>query len=314
LAGENAASVEGMKAERWLGDEGLGQRVSRRRFLGASLALAAGTGVLLGAPAYITAIGTRLLRVSRVTLPIPRLAAGLEGLRIVQLSDFHLYPYTQRDEIARAVSVANGLQPDIIALTGDFVTQHAPSIDDLSPLLAGLNARLGVFAVPGNHDWWSALPVVRRGLEGVGIEWLRNRSVSLGVNGALVHVAGVDDAWSGVPDLRGALESVSTDAAERGEPIVLLAHEPDPADAYALDGRVSLQLSGHSHGGQVRLPLLGAPVLPMLARRYDRGLYRVRDMWLYTNSGIGVVAPPVRLNCRPEVAEFVLTRAQGAAS
>ena len=83
-------------------------------------------------------------------------------------------------------------------------------------------------------------------------------------------------------------------------------HEPDFADEYALDGRVSLQLSGHSHGGQVRLPGLGALVLPRYAQKYDQGLYRVRDMWLYTNRGIGLIGPPVRFCCRPEVTEITL--------
>jgi len=93
----------------------------------------------------------------------------------------------------------------------------------------------------------------------------------------------------------------------RGDtPVILLAHEPDLADEFAKDGRVALQLSGHSHGGQVRVPGLGPLVLPYLGQKYDQGLNRVGDMWVYTNRGLGVIPPPVRLNCRPEITEITL--------
>jgi len=104
-----------------------------------------------------------------------------------------------------------------------------------------------------------------------------------------------------LPDLKTALNE------HRGDtPVILLAHEPDLADEFAGDGRVSLQLSGHSHGGQVRVPGLGALVLPYLGQKYDQGLNRVNDMWVYTNRGLGVIPSPVRLNCRPEITEFTL--------
>jgi len=106
----------------------------------------------------------------------------------------------------------------------------------------------------------------------------------------------VDDVWERHADLEKALKGVPT-----GATVVLLAHEPDYADEVAADGRVSLQLSGHSHGGQVRLPFIGPPFLPYLGRKYPAGLYRVGEMWLYVNRGVGLVRPAVRFNCRPEV-------------
>ena len=113
-------------------------------------------------------------------------------------------------------------------------------------------------------------------------------------------MAGVDDGWSGQPDLSLALAKMPSEALT-----ILLAHEPDLADRFSMDPRVSIQLSGHSHGGQVRLPLIGAPVLPYLGQKYDQGLYKVNDMWLYTTRGIGLITP-VRINCPPEITEITL--------
>ncbi len=117
-----------------------------------------------------------------------------------------------------------------------------------------------------------------------------------------IYLAGLDDLWSGQADLTAALAQ-----APANVPTILLVHEPDFADTVAKDGRVSLQLSGHSHGGQVRLPGIGAPILPYLGRKYDQGLYNVNNMWLYTNRGIGLGRIPLRINCPPEITEFTLT-------
>jgi hypothetical protein len=140
---------------------------------------------------------------------------------------------------------------------------------------------------------------------------LRNNGRTIVVGQATIYLAGLDDGWSGRPDLNAALEQGSPGALT-----ILLAHEPDLAEEVALDGRVSLQLSGHSHGGQVRLPGIGAPVLPYLGIKYDQGLYRIPSqsraddgLWLYTNRGLGVIAPPIRVNCPPEITEITLISA-----
>jgi predicted MPP superfamily phosphohydrolase len=169
--------------------------------------------------------------------------------------------------------------------------------------LASLNAKYGIFAVLGNHDLWTDAVVVRAGLEREGVPVLVNQGVTLSVGRDNIYLAGLDDAWSGQPDLSAALDGSATDI-----PVILLAHEPDVADISALDGRVSLQLSGHSHGGQVRLPGVGAPILPYLGQKYEQGVYRVNNMWVYTNRGLGVIPPPVRLNCPPEITEITLVR------
>lgn len=133
---------------------------------------------------------------------------------------------------------------------------------------------------------------------------LVNQGVNITAGGESLYLAGLDDGWSGKPDLKTALEKAPADA-----PVILLLHEPDLADEVSKDPRISLQLAGHSHGGQIRFPYIGAPILPYLAWKYDMGLYRVKDMWLYTNRGIGVTNEPIRYNCAPEITQFTLVRA-----
>lgn len=277
-------------------------RLSRRQFLTAARNVVAGYA-LAGAGAYLYGahIESEWLAVRRLTLPVRGLPAAADGLRVVQLSDFHLRPVTEIGHIRRAVELANRLQPDLITLTGDYVTVQAEDIFDLAPALAQLNARLGVFASLGNHDLWTDRAVVTQGLREAGLPVLVNRGVTVGG----VYLAGLDDAWSGAPDLARALAGCPA-----GTPALLLAHEPDFADDWSRDSRVAVQLSGHSHGGQVRVPGLGAIITPLYGRKYDLGLYRVNSAWLYTNPGIGLATPGVRVNCRPEVTEITLT--QGA--
>ena len=233
---------------------------------------------------------------------LPGLPAAFDGLRIAILSDFHLHPFTKIAQVQDAVRLANHLQPDLVVLLGDYVDATVEAIDELAPELSRLNARLGVFGVLGNHDHWKGAKVVHRALQSSGIGMLRNSGVSLNIGRSEIFLAGLESAWSGHPDINAALEDRSEEA-----PTIVLIHEPDYADTSASDARISLQLSGHSHGGQVRLPLIGALELPSWGRRYDHGLYRLRDMLLYTNRGIGLVDIPVRFNCPPEVTEVTLS-------
>jgi predicted MPP superfamily phosphohydrolase len=277
-------------------------KLNRRRFLkwlGATVA--AGGMTTVGGPYYARHIEPGWLMVESVEVPIAGLPAALEGFKIVQLSDFHLHPFTQLELVEKAVARANELAADVIVLTGDYVLERADSIFELAPALAGLNARQGVFAVLGNHDHWTEAAVVRAGLAEAGLALLDNSGVALSAGREQLYLAGVDDCWSGAPDLDMALDGVVA-----GVPVVLLAHEPDFADTFALDGRVALQLSGHSHGGQVRLPGIGALVLPTYGEKYDAGLNKAADMWVYTTRGIGVIGPPVRFNCPPEITEITL--------
>ena len=196
------------------------------------------------------------------------------------------------------------MQPDLVVLTGDYVWRNLNAIFDLAPMLSKLNAKHGIFAVIGNHDIWLNSEVIKLTMKREGIPFLDNQGVLLSQGKGNLYLAGLDDAYSGNPNINTALDNAPPDV-----PVVLLIHEPDMADIYSLDGRVSLQLSGHSHGGQVRVQGIGAFILPYLGRKYDFGLYKVNGMWLYTNRGIGNISVPVRYNCPPEVSEFTLVRA-----
>jgi predicted MPP superfamily phosphohydrolase len=242
--------------------------------------------------------------IDRVPISINNLHPALEGFTVLQITDLHLYPLTQPALIKKTVIMANELKPDLVVLTGDYVWQDLEAIDELAPILSGLNARYGVFSTLGNHDYWLDADVITEAMESAGLPVLINQGHSIQHGNGSIYLAGLDDGWSGNPDLNATL-----DGAASNEPIVLLCHEPDLADQYALDGRIDLQLSGHSHGGQIRLPGIGALILPYLGRKYDLGLYKVNDMQLYTNRGLGVISEPVRFNCPPEISQFVLNAA-----
>ncbi len=167
-----------------------------------------------------------------------------------------------------------------------------------------LSAPLGVFGVRGNHDWYRGVEPVTEIASAAGIRMLVNASVAVQRGGESLYLASVDDLYGQHHDLGRALAGVP-----RGAAVILLAHEPDFADTAALDDRIVLQLSGHSHGGQVRIPLLDATWLPRYGQKYPAGLYQVGGLQLYTNRGIGVVGPAIRFNCRPEVTLFTLRSA-----
>jgi len=240
-------------------------------------------------------------QVFSLTIPIKGLHASLEGFKILQMSDFHLYPYTQPELVQQAVELCNTRNADLVVLTGDYVWLQVEAIFELTDILSRLQSNHGIYAIIGNHDIWTDVNVVRSGFDRQRIPILMNEGVSISVGKGSFYLAGLDDGQSGQPDLKTALENAPLD-----DPVVLLYHEPDLADEVSRDGRVNLQLSGHSHGGQVRLPGFGALILPYLGRKYDYGLYQINQMWLYTNGGIGTISVPVRYNCPPEITELIL--------
>jgi predicted MPP superfamily phosphohydrolase len=278
-------------------------KFGRRKFL--MLAPLAVLGTTVAASTYLYLNDeSQQLTVERVQIPLKNLSPGLEGFTIALLADFHLYPLTQLDLIRRAVTMTNDLKPDLTVLLGDYVWHEEEAIFDLAPVLASLNATHGVFAAIGNHDIWTNVELVKDALDEVRLPYMINEGLPLTAGNATLYLAALDDGWSGRPDLNAALENRPGHA-----PVVLLYHEPDLADETSLDGRVALQLSGHSHGGQIRLPRKGALILPYLSWKYDMGLYNVNGMWLYTNRGIGVTNEPVRYNCPPEITEITLVSA-----
>jgi predicted MPP superfamily phosphohydrolase len=243
--------------------------------------------------------------VYRTEVRLPNLPAHLNGLTICQLSDLHCGPLCPEEQIKRGVALAMSLEADLIALTGDYVWRGAEHADACGRALRALEAMHGVYAVLGNHDYWCGdVGRVKRALSDAGIHVLLNDKARMEAGGEAWWLCGVDDVWAGEPDLEATLAGVPEKDFK-----IMLCHEPDFADS-AIGRNISLQLSGHSHGGQVRLPLVGAPYLVRYARRYPMGLQKVKgsDLQVYTNVGLGVVLPPVRFNCRPEVTHLTLTR------
>lgn len=288
--------------------------ISRRRFIQGGLL----AGAVLAGDALLLEPNRPLLQ--RVDLGIPRLPAEFDGFTIAQLSDFHYDPYFSVHPIRAGVEMSNRLSPDLVVLTGDFVTmpvfgqshqrwrtalEGAPACAEL---LGQLRSRHGLLAVLGNHDEFSDPDRLTEILEPAGIPVLRNRSLAIERNGKRLWFAGVNDVIGGRARLDTTLERVPHDEAT-----VLLCHEPDFAD-HAARYPIDLQLSGHSHGGQVRLPLVGPLYLPDLARKYPKGLRRIGNLTLYTNSGIGTVRVPVRFDCPAEVTLFTLHSGPGRAS
>jgi predicted MPP superfamily phosphohydrolase len=258
--------------------------------------------------------------VTRRDVALPRLPTALGGLRIAHLTDFHRSPIVSQEYLARCVAVAMAERPEMIVLTGDFVTKRSRHIAEITPLLARLSAPRGVYAILGNHDAYAGARAVAAAVEAAGVCLLRNRHQRLEINGAGLWIAGIDSPdheqyrlspmrradWAQVYRrfLDTALHGVPRDAF-----CLLLAHSPDVIRDAARLG-VDLMLSGHTHGGQVRFPLLGATVVPSrYGHRYAAGLFRVEDTALYVSRGLGTVRCPLRFLCRPELAILTLRRA-----
>jgi predicted MPP superfamily phosphohydrolase len=273
------------------------RRASRRRVAGASSLLGV-CGLL-----YAREVETRRVEVNPVTLTLPRLAPEFDGYRLVQIGDLHLDDWTKPERLRVITEKVNEQRADLVVITGDFASYSAEQLDAqrLIEALRALRARDGCVAILGNHDYLTDVKLVRRCIREGGVRELINDVRTLKRGDAALHVAGIDDVMEG----RSRLDLVLEKLPESGAAI-LLAHEPDFADVSAATGRFDLQLSGHSHGGQIGVPLLRRLVLPPFSQRYIRGLYEVGGMILYTNRGLGFVHLRLRFLCRPEITVFTL--------
>jgi uncharacterized protein len=247
------------------------------------------------------------LDVEQVEIVLPRLPKSFSGLRILQISDIHIGGWMNRERLSDVIELAKRQKPDLVLMTGDYVIGRSwtENLDDAArdfiAEMSKLTADYLVIGVLGNHDHWTDSEKARKMLSGCGVVELNNDVYSLRRGEDWLHIAGVDD----VRELKARLEDVYKLLPETGGAI-LLAHEPDFADKSSGKGRFDLQLSGHSHGGQVVVPFYGPIVLPYLARKYPSGLYKVGEMWQYTNRGVGMTEPAVRFNCRPEITVLTL--------
>jgi uncharacterized protein len=279
--------------------------VSRRKFI----KLTTGSVLALGVPiiaggAYATQIEPQALDITRLDVALPNLPKAFDGMTIVQISDLHFGDWMTSRRMPNITGQVNDLQPDIIAITGDFVSGGNPeSAAEAGRAVSKLVAREKIFAILGNHDYWleRAIPIRKALLEASNIFLMRNVRVPLERSGQTLYIAGIDDIWERRQQPDEALNGIPDSSA-----VIALVHEPDFADELSKRRQVGLQLSGHSHGGQVRIPGIGAINLPYLGKKYDLGLYNLNGMALYVNRGLGMIRPYVRFNCRPEITHITL--------
>lgn len=274
---------------------------------GASLSKPAAGVALFGAAAlggllYAAKVEPANVEVKEVSLVLPRLAKEFDGYRIAQISDIHMDGWMSFERLCGLTKLVNEQRADLVAVTGDFVTAKVKYVGrELTEALEILEAPDGVVAVLGNHDYIADENLVRRVIKDAGLVELSNDFLTLERGGSSLHIAGIDDFYQ----RRARLDLVLSRLPEDGA-AVLLAHEPDFAEVSAPTGRFDLQLSGHSHGGQMRLPVIGAMARPRCGRIYPEGLYNVDGMLQYTNRGLGMLWPHLRINCRPEITVLTL--------
>ena len=291
-------------------------RIQRRNFLKLLGATTAGTLLAGGSTAfYANRIEPSWLEVAQQPLHLPHLDAPFHGFRLVQISDLHADDswhgsiWMNKARVAEAVQLVNAQLPDAVVITGDFVTHVRDQTPDTLSPLRDLHTSDGVFAVLGNHDHWSDPQTIRHLLSLYDIHDLSDSSHTLLRGTSQLHLVGLDDLWpqngpvASVWSHHARLIEVLSTVPSTGAAI-LLVHEPDFAEVASSNGRFDLQLSGHTHGGQIQLPLYGALKVPPLGARYPSGLYHVGSMLHYTNRGLGMISPHVRFDCRPEITVF----------
>ncbi|MEW9500316.1 metallophosphoesterase [Jeotgalibacillus marinus] len=283
------------------------EKVSRRFFLKKTTGvLLTAIGLSAGGYLYARKIEPKLVDINKKTMMHTAIPAGFNGLKIVQFSDLHMgFNYTIGD-LNSLVKKINRLDPDIILFTGDLVDKpnQYEGAEALTVALEQLHANVGKYAIYGNHDrggWGSSL--YSNIMEGAGFTLLVNDVSEITIDdGTSIYIAGVDDALLGRPNIHESIYSIP-----RGAFTILLSHCPDLADE-AKEYDIHYQLSGHSHGGQVRIPFVGSLVTPPYAEKYDAGKYNVDGLTLYVNRGIGTARLPFRFLCRPEVTVFTLDK------
>ena len=281
------------------------RREALARTLGGVAAVTAGTAALAGATQALA------LTLQRVEVPLRRLPASLSGVRIVQISDLHFGIAVGPEYLARVIAEVNALQPDLIAITGDLVDG---SVERLAPSIAKLRelrARWGVYFVTGNHEYYSGAVEWVAHLETLGLRVLRNERVEVGGPEGSFDLAGVDDwgaASSGTGHGHGHDLGRALAGRDPTREVVLLAHQPVSVLEASRHG-VGLQLSGHTHGGQI-FPL---KFLMYLDQPFVDGLHRLADTYIYVSRGTGYWGPPMRVGAAAEITEITLVAAPGAA-
>jgi predicted MPP superfamily phosphohydrolase len=267
-------------------------RLSRREFLvGAAATVAAGAAV----PAFASD-GEVIPEPHEIV--VPDLDPAHDGLRVAQLSDLHVGPLTPVERVRAAIQEANRFRPDLVVLTGDYLTRDHGGVSLMREQLGGLDAP--TIATLGNHDRWVDPDGASDALEHLGYCVLRNENTTLRIRGAPFTVVGIDDLRTLSADPPRAMKGAAPGSR------LHLAHVPRTADLLAIWGKPMLLLSGHTHGGQVNVPILMPAIRWMAREPYTQGLYQVEKVQLYVNRGVGNVGIALRVNAPPEVSLLTL--------
>ena len=259
--------------------------------------------LLVSSYIYGTKIEPNWLQVVSIDLTIPNLDSAFNSYKIVHISDLHTNKFMPIDRLNKIINSVNRQNPNAIAITGDFITKHKPFDErQLGENLSKLTSQDGKFSVLGNHDHWGKhTDRLRQALLTAKIDNLDNQVRIIERGTAKLVIAGVDDPYWGKPNFQQVVDRLPDNV-----PAILLVHEPDYVNKTAKTHKFALQLSGHSHGGQIRIPFLDPLVLPPGGTKYYKGLNRVEDMVEYTNRGVGMTGLPIRFGSRPEITVFTL--------
>ncbi|MFZ3071858.1 MAG: metallophosphoesterase [Thermodesulfobacteriota bacterium] len=274
--------------------------ISRRDFIKGGLA--AGAAALTANAFWFE---RENLTLEKVAVSVKGLPLEFDGFNICQITDVHHGPFISLEYVESVVKAANELSADAVVLTGDYVTDEAGYIAPVVKALSGIKSKYGIFAVLGNHDHRTDANKVSDELKNKGIRLLRNEGTHIDISGARICMAGVGDLMEDRPDAAKALSG-----ADALTPRILLSHNPDYAGYMPKDMRVDLMISGHTHGGQVRVPFTGyAPYMPSRnGQKFTGGLVDLGHTRVYVSRGVGVVGLPVRVNCPPEITLITLER------
>lgn len=272
------------------------QKMTRRSVIGL-----AGIGV----PSAIWASGIEpnLLSITRKNLVLPRWPKSLDGFRIAQITDVHYRPGTDEELIAKLRKALETEEPDCIAMTGDFVINDSSSLAEFARALKGISAAHGIFASPGNHDrWHCTVSNIKKEFESIGISYLQNKGTNINIKGERIFINGLDSVWGGRP-----VPNRAWNGHQKNTPVISMVHEPDFFDELHTTKALDLQLSGHTHGGQCRLPLINyTPAKVKFGRNYIYGHFKNDRSQLFVGRGIGTVGLRVRFACRPELVILTL--------
>ncbi len=315
------------------------RRLTRRRFMWGTVAGTMGFCTACAVDAW--GIEPEWIEVVEHELPINNLPDAFVGARMVQISDLHCSATVSQEYLRRCIQRVNRLQPDLVVMTGDYIThdERGRYKEVVLSLLSGLQSRLGIYAVFGNHDYglltsWhkprsKSIEQLQYGMSKIGIKVLRNDAEAVVMDGQKIWLAGMGDLWAGdfnpedtftqLPCNKGlTIESDNNGVCNAGahnivsvptqdgtsSPVFVLSHNPDTINQL-LPYRPDLVMCGHTHGGQVRVPFLGPPILPVKNRQYASGMFKLGNTVLYVNRGLGRLGR-IRFNCRPEITVFTL--------